>query len=192
VTLDLGREPRFTDDPSVPDSGSGSAPIVDMGSQELQPTAYMAYCFGDGSGVACPCANGGAAGNGCANGTFATGCNLGALGTPSVGNDTLTLVATQSTPGSPGIFFQGDDQVAGGNGISFGDGLRCAGTAVCRIELVFADGNGTALSTKSISAFCGVSAGQTKRMQWWYRDAALSVCGNSFNVSNGIELAWMP
>ncbi len=36
VTLDLDGLPRFVDDPTVPDTGSGSAPLVDMGATERQ------------------------------------------------------------------------------------------------------------------------------------------------------------
>ncbi len=35
--LDLARQPRFVDDPAVTDSGSGQAPLVDMGAFERQP-----------------------------------------------------------------------------------------------------------------------------------------------------------
>lgn len=192
VTLDHSSAPRYVDDPSVVDSGSGSAPIVDIGAFEFQATAFTGFCFGDGTAAACPCLNGGNAGNGCANGTFAGGSHLAAQGYPSVSSDSLTLIATDSTPGSPGIFFQGDDQVLSGMGLAFGDGLRCAGVNICRIELAFADGAGTAMSTVSISDRCGVAAGETKRMQWWYRDTALSLCGFGFNLSNGIELTWLP
>lgn len=34
VTVDLGGDPRFTDDPHTPDTGSGTPPIVDMGAYE--------------------------------------------------------------------------------------------------------------------------------------------------------------
>lgn len=44
VTQDLDRSKRRADDPTVPDSGSGRAPIVDMGAYEygaLKPHAYV-------------------------------------------------------------------------------------------------------------------------------------------------------
>jgi len=37
VTSDLGGNPRFVDDPNVPDTGRGTPPIVDMGAYEFQP-----------------------------------------------------------------------------------------------------------------------------------------------------------
>ena len=36
-TLDLDENARFVDDPSVPDQGSGIAPVVDRGAFEFQP-----------------------------------------------------------------------------------------------------------------------------------------------------------
>ncbi|MFT7671029.1 MAG: hypothetical protein ACI8X5_003744 [Planctomycetota bacterium] len=195
VTLDIAGSPRFVDEVSVPDTGSGSSPLVDMGAAEFQGIGgdfFSAYCPGDGTGGACPCGNNGAAGNGCANGSFASGSNLSATGTPSIASDTMVLNATGSTPSSPGIFFQGDDIVAGGNGLTFGDGLRCAGGVVCRMELVFADTFGAASSTVSVSVKCGANAGETKRYQWWFRDTNLTLCGGGFNVSNGLETTWMP
>lgn len=192
VTLDLARNPRQSDEPGVPDTGSGTAPIVDMGAFEVSASPVTTFCAGDGAGAACPCGNTGAAGSGCGNGSFAAGAELSGSGTPSVLNDTLVLHATRSTPSGPGIFFQGDDPLAGGAGVAFGDGLMCTGTNICRIEVVFADGSGNASSSISIANKCGVLAGQTKRMQWWYRDVALSPCGNQFNVSNGVETTWAP
>jgi hypothetical protein len=37
VPLDLGGDPRRVDDPAVPDTGSGAAPVLDMGAYERQP-----------------------------------------------------------------------------------------------------------------------------------------------------------
>ncbi len=36
ITTDLDGRPRFVDDPETPDTGSGEAPIVDMGPYEFQ------------------------------------------------------------------------------------------------------------------------------------------------------------
>jgi hypothetical protein len=42
VTADLDNKPRFVDIPSVPDTGSGTPPIVDMGAYEAQkPKIYL-------------------------------------------------------------------------------------------------------------------------------------------------------
>lgn len=192
VTLDFARAPRFIDDPSTPDTGAGSPPLVDMGAHEFQGTPVTAYCFGDGSGTSCPCGNAGASGHGCANGSFAAGCALSATGNASVANDTLVLHAMQSTPNQPGIFFLGNNAVSGGAGAAFGDGLRCAGGNVCRVQVVSANASGAASSTISIAADCGLAPGDLRRMQWWYRDPVLSPCGAKFNLSNGVEATWGP
>jgi hypothetical protein len=152
----------------------------------------LAYCFGDGAGAPCPCANEGAPGHGCANASFSGGCALVAAGDPSVGMDTLALTATDTTPGQPGLFFQGDNAVNGGSGLPFGDGLRCAGGNVVRLEVVTSDGAGTATSSVPIAATGGASAGDLLRYQWWYRDPAGSPCGYGFNLSNGLEIFWTP
>ena len=80
--------------------------------------------------------------------------------------------------------------INGGAGVTFGDGLRCAGQNVVRLQIVTADGAGVARSTSAIAAGGGVSAGQTRRYQWWYRDPLLTVCGSGFNLSNGLRLTW--
>jgi hypothetical protein len=43
-----------------------------------------------------------------------------------------------------------------------------------------------------VAATCALSAGDVRRAQWWYRDPAGSLCGNGFNLSNGLELLWLP
>lgn len=50
VTTDLNGDPRFVDEPSVPDTGGGTAPIVDMGAYELQATAPPCPTDFDGNG----------------------------------------------------------------------------------------------------------------------------------------------
>ena len=154
--------------------------------------AITPFCFGDGTGAACPCGNAGSAGSGCANGTFSTGAQLTWIGTESVGAADLVLEAAGSTPSQPGLFFQGDNAIGGGAGSPFGYGLRCAGGAVVRLEVVFADALGVATTSVDIVAVGGNTPGVTRRYQWWYRDPQGSPCGATFNLSNGIEVTWAP
>jgi len=49
VTTDADGQPRFVDDPDTPDTGSGTAPIVDLGALELQVTVCAADLDGDGA-----------------------------------------------------------------------------------------------------------------------------------------------
>ena len=148
------------------------------------------YCFGDGIGTPCPCSNNGGLGEGCANDT-GSGAVLTASGTASVAADNVVLTATNLTPG-PGLFFQGNNAVNSGNGNPFGDGLRCAGGNVRRLEIQFANSgnNFTTSSTISIVTNGTISVGQTRRYQYWYRDAGTSPCSSLFNLSNGYEITW--
>jgi len=140
-------------------------------------------CFGDGGGTVCPCANPGGAAEGCANSTGA-GCALVADG-----SNGGTLNASNALPGQPGLFFQGDNSIGGGNGIVFGDGLRCCGSNIIRLGVVLPDGNGDA-SFGGAQAAGGANAGDTKCYQYWYRNPNGSPCGFGFNLSNAVSITW--
>ena len=87
--------------------------------------AGVGYCYGDGSGTACPCGNAGSPGNGCASFVNGGGANLTGLGTPSLSTDAVVLVET-GVPNGPALFFQGTLRTNGGAGAVLGDGLLCA------------------------------------------------------------------
>lgn len=150
------------------------------------------FCFGDGTGTSCPCLNAGGTGYGCANSAFGSGALLCAAGEASIAADTLVLAATCSRPAQSGLFFQGTIAVNGGSGFIFGDGLRCAGGSVVRLQIRTANFQGHAETTVTLSEQGEVSAGDLVRYQWWYRDPTGSPCGTGFNLSNGLELTWAP
>ena len=174
---------KFDDDNG---SGSGSAYLF-LGS-DLGPGS--SFCFGDDSQAACPCGNIGGEGEGCANG-LGNGALLTGSGSASLSDDDLVLTTSQLTPGS-GLYFQGNNAVNGGGGNPFGDGLRCAGGSVRRIEVTFANtGNDLTTSTSvSIATQGDVSVGQTRHYQYWYRDSLGSPCSSGFNLSNAYEVTW--
>jgi hypothetical protein len=150
-----------------------------------------AFCFCD-SGNA-PCGNSGTAGNGCANGSSASGANLAGSGTAVIGADSLVLSGSGLVPNQPGLYFQGNNAVGGGAGVVFGDGIRCAGGGVIRLGVAVADGTGassTAPFLTSISVKGGVTAGDLRHYQLWYRDPAGSPCGSLFNLTNGYSVQW--
>lgn len=148
------------------------------------------YCFGTGGGTACPCGNAGSAGNGCANSAGAAGANLAGAGAATVGADSVVLLASGCAGNRPGLFFQGDIAIAGGNGVTFGDGLLCAGSNIQRLQIVSTDAVGDASSSVVISPSGGVNAGETKTYQYWFRDPSGAPCGNGFNTTNGLEIMW--
>src|SRR4029079_18975378 len=73
------------------------APSVGIAERAPCSGPIVAYCFGDGSlTTACPCANFGAPGHGCANSSVAAGALLSGSVSPSLAADTLVLQQSQS------------------------------------------------------------------------------------------------
>ncbi len=151
------------------------------------------FCVGDDTGATpCPCGNPSGNGGGCANGT-GQGIFLTCNGvSPSVASDDLVFWGYSQIPNQPGLYFQGDNAVNGGAGVGFGDGLRCVGGSIVRLEIVFSDAAGFSTTSPGIGASGGVSAGDVKRYQLWARDPGSSPCGGQFNLSNGVEITWNP
>ncbi|MED6334112.1 MAG: hypothetical protein VYE81_01835 [Planctomycetota bacterium] len=155
------------------------------------------FCFGDGDGGTCPCGNsndhstfGGQAG--CANSAHSGGAALRGAGSASIAGGTASFESSSLEPGQPGLYFQGDGSLGGGDGVPFGDGLRCIGGGVVRLEVAYADGAGFSRTTIDIAAEGGVSPGETKVYQLWYRNPTASPCGSGFNLTNGFAVAWVP
>ena len=150
-----------------------------------------AFCFGDGSGAACPCGNTGASGAGCANGTTA-GATLHADGTTSVAIANFSLSASGQVPLKPGVFFQGVTTPGGGSGVAWGDGLLCAGGSLIRLETVISDAAGSSMTSVDIVQQGAVSAGLTRVYQHVYRDPQGTPCGGGFNSTGAIQIVWLP
>ncbi len=148
-----------------------------------------AYCFGDGTGHACPCGNTGASGEGCAN-SKGHGAVLNALGSISVSDDNLRFDASGLPFHKSTLLFQAPNQAGGGNGVAFGDGLLCVGGQIKRIGLKSSDANGFASFGPGLSSFAQWTAGQTRRFQVWYRDSA-GPCVTGTNLSNAYEVTFI-
>ncbi len=152
------------------------------------------FCFGDGSGAACPCGNAGLAGNGCAHSQNPAGANLSGAGLPRISADSFVLTTT-GMPNGPGLYFQGDTQAAGGNGVSFGDGLLCASGTITRLGVKFSIAGvssfpGVGDPTLSVSG--SVAIGDTRQYQQWYRDAFVFCSPSNFNLTNAVQVTWVP
>ena len=159
-----------------------------------RPVVGTTFCFGDGSGTACPCLPGGADG-GCSNTISFLGGKLVGAGTPSVSNDTFVLRATR-VPNGPALFFQGTVRVAGGAGSVFGDGLRCVSGAVVRLGAVSSTGEASQLPedpSVSIAVRGAIPAsGATRHYQVWYRNSAAYCQPETYNLTNGMTVTWTP
>jgi hypothetical protein len=151
------------------------------------------YCFGDGTGTACPCGNSGASGRGCANSFSAGGAGLEVhSGNASTLADTLVLRATGVPIGATGLFFQG---TTAGAGTAFGDGLLCAGGTIVRLAVKTAIGSPIVTYPAPGDAPLTVAGGLTvdgglRTYQFWYRDSASYCTSAVFNLTNGLGIQW--
>jgi hypothetical protein len=157
------------------------------------------FCFGDGSGAACPCGNSGAAGHGCENSAATGGAQLTSTGTPKISGDTLVLTSAGERPTSLSVVLQGDMEISPA---IFGDGRRCAGGSLKRLYVKSASGGTVvapaagdpSISARSAALGDTLVPGSTRRIQVYYRDPDPNFCpgpiGGTFNVSNGLRVIW--
>lgn len=153
------------------------------------------FCDGGGATTTCPCGIAGDTWGGCPNSSFQSGAALTGAGLPSASAaDSLVLTATQLS--GPGLFFQGDAQVGAGAGMVFGDGLLCVGGMVTRMGIVFPNSGQAWLPNGSLPApIHGVGAtiaGDVRHYQCWYRDALAHCTAETFNLTNGVSVTWLP
>ncbi len=178
------------------DIAAGTSPDTNAnGIPDECESTITPYCFGDGTGTACPCGNSGAAGNGCANSVNGSGANLTGLGSANVSNDNLLLVGS-GMPESSALYFQGTTQINGGLGNPFGDGLRCVGGSTVRLGTKQNFGGSSSfpeLTDLPISIRGGITFGpQTRTYQVWYRNANPSFCTiDTFNLTNAVSVLWV-
>lgn len=120
------------------------------------------------------------------------------MGSTEVSADDLELVVDQLTPNQFGVIYMGGGQIA----IPFGDGLRCVGSGgvgTFRYQAQNSGGGGAItrgpgivnLSCSSFAVAGCITAGDTWNFQYWYRDP-VGPCGNGFNLSNGLQVEFIP
>jgi hypothetical protein len=168
-------------------------PNGEIRGQILEAPAHVRYCFGDGTGAACPCGNSGQIGGGCAN-SFGTGGRLAATGFASIHCDSLNLTGTMMTPQSTAVFIQGTISI---NPIVFGDGLRCVGGLLRRLAVttnVSGSSHIPAAGTPSISQLGLIMMPGTYYYQTYYRDPDLTFCvlTEAYNITNAVQVTWVP
>jgi hypothetical protein len=154
------------------------------------------FCFGDGSGTACPARNAGAPGHGCDNAAGTGGALLYTSGAARVSNDTLTLDVKDLPRSTLIVFLQGTATLDRGFGVPFSNGLACL------------DGNVTVLGVRAPAqgtvqypnwgedkvSVIGLipPGGGTRYYQVWYRDNFPPMTYQSYNSSNGVSVNWIP
>jgi Tol biopolymer transport system component len=185
----------FSSDANNLSSGDGNL-CEDVYVRDCPVQPYAAFCTGTPG--ACPCANGGGPFAGCDNSASTGGGLLWATGTPSVSGDTIVLRLDGLPAHTTVIFFQGTAPVAGGNGVPYGDGLRCVGGTVIRLGVrMTTTGSsmfGYGVGSDPLVSVAGQipSSGATRLYQAYYRDSAVFCTPQTLNLSNGIMLPWMP
>jgi DNA-binding beta-propeller fold protein YncE len=151
------------------------------------------FCFGDGSGTPCPCGNQSVPGaqQGCAS-SLGVGGELLATGTASLGADSVALRGSHM-PNSSALYLQGTAQVSSGAGVTFGDGLRCAGGSIIRLGAkmnVAGESRYPAPGDPPVSQRGLVTAPGDRFYQVWYRNAAAFCTAATFNLTNGARVTW--
>jgi hypothetical protein len=187
-------------------SGDGGLVAFSTASTQLVPNdnngcadAFVHEChasttFCTGTTSACPCGNAGFGSAGCAN-AITHGVLLQTLGQASVAADSLTLVASSVPPSAPVMFLQG--LASAGNGLPFGDGLRCIGGPITRLALRLPATGHVAygfVGTDPLLSVQGAvpAGGDFRYYQAWYRSPQSFCTASTFNLSNGASVLWAP
>jgi hypothetical protein len=89
----------------------------------------------------------------------------------------------------PCLLLVGSNALNGGNGVPFGDGLRCAGTSVHRLGLRMSDGSGVGSWGPGFTSLGLWSAGDTRYFQVWFR-APNGPCVSGTNTSSALAVGF--
>lgn len=178
---------------SPPPTCQNNGPIFmaeDMRVLAVSSNGAAAFCFGDGTSVACPCGHGSRPAHGCSNNFTIDGAGayLSSSGLPSIASDSLVLTTTGTFPNTPGVYFQGSTATA----IVFGNGIQCASGVMYRLENSVAVGIGTSSTTVPIHLLGATAPGQVRYYQQWYRDAPTYCPFSGFNFTNALSVTWLP
>ena len=198
LNADHAGNPRFLDEPAIADTGFGPGPVIDRGAFEYADPKFTTFCFGDGTGTACPCSNDSSQdhGGGCAHAN-GDGAILAASGNPSIANNTLQFGLSSGRPNSFTVLVSGDDRLPTmgsiGNGVASFDGLDCVTGTTRRhgSRLIAADGFGSGWTPGTIGNFNSFTAGQTRHFFALYRTGSTESCATGLNSSNGVSVAFV-
>ncbi len=188
---EVGGQVAFGASGSIFVTTDASANIV---TRRLEPLTSV-YCFGDGSGTACPCANSSTPFEraGCLN-SLGTAGRLHDTGVSSLSGDSLRLSAAGMT-NSSALYFQGTGEQNGGAGTVFGDGLRCAGGTNTRLVTrtnVAGASSYPGVGEPSLSQVGNVTSPGVRTYQIWYRNSAAFCTAATANLTNGVRVTWIP
>ncbi len=180
VTLDIRHKRRFEDEPSVADTGLGSAPIVDMGSSEFTTRPGTNFCSS-------------------ANNTQGLSALISASGSVAVVDNALTLHGSNMVTNQFAIFLVGGQpgfvSTPGGSA-----GNLCLGGVIGRFNAANQIRNTGATGSIDLTLDLGslplatgtvpVQAGETWHFQAWYRDFIPVINLSTSNFTDGVSITF--
>ena len=127
---------------------------------------------------------------------------LSASGVTRISADSLVFTTSGEKPSALSIVLQGNGFLLGGS--TYGQGVRCVAGSLKRLYVKNAS-SGVAsapqvgdlkVSVRSAALGDPITVGTNRVYQVYYRDPNLTFCpspiGNSWNVSNGLRIGWLP
>jgi FG-GAP repeat len=169
--------------PGDDDAGSGSGSVYAFTASDPFPS----FCdAADGSLAACPCSNPGDPDSGCDLPQATGGVRLDVLAQEYLPLNRATLFGVGYPPAAtPAVVVLRALDLDPAAPVVFGDGLRCIGTPLVRLDSRLAIG-GTSLHAIGHGAMGG-----SFDYQLWFRSQPAMFCTpDAFNLSNGRVLAW--
>lgn len=119
------------------------------------------------------------------------GAEIRGAGKTSIFANEFSLICTGAIPNKVGLFFYGPNQAD----LPLGNGKLCISPVVRLNPPIITDGSGTAMREVDFTTFPAgsganqITAGSTWSFQYWYRDPGV---GLDFNLSNGVEVSFVP
>jgi hypothetical protein len=120
--------------------------------------------------------------------------NRPALGSASLANETVTLVASRMT-GSTSIYIGSLGMESDGAGAALSDGLRCISGTIVRYGTKANTGGASQYPNAGdlhLSLVGGIAPGTTHYFQALYRDNFEFCRELSFNLTNGVAVTFRP
>ncbi|MBK7641947.1 MAG: hypothetical protein IPJ19_02680 [Planctomycetes bacterium] len=163
---------------------------------------FAKICSPGFNGVsACPCSQISQLGKGCDNSSFTGGASLEGFGGASISVDTAYFVTSGEKPTATSIVSQGNALLA--NGVSFGQGVRCAGGTLKRLytktavagSITAPTGGDPSIHNRSATLGDPLAAGSTRYYYVYYRDpSVLGSCASNltFNSTDTVQVIWRP
>jgi len=168
---------------SGPNQNGAFFACIDRVRADAQPVGTV-FCLGDGSNGPCPCGNEGATGQGCKN-TSGQGATMEAFGSTSLSDDELIVTGAGMPSNVTALLFSGPADI--GAGVPLGDGLRCVGGSIKRIEVRTTNATGAVTYDDQVLSGAGWVPGTEGKYQVWFRDPG-SFCGSGFSTSQGLKI----